>query len=179
MEIILAWVFAGVVFGVIGGVITEKKNRGFAAGFLLCMFLGCIGLVIAVVLTPVAAPATAPTGFQAVRCQRCNAEQNVPVGVSDPECWQCHSLIALSVMATSTPGRPPQLSDAPTLAAARDLFPNGHLPPNPRVQVIKAGDPNFGKVGTVDQYQDGIACVRFTIFGRQFPYALEELQPRG
>ncbi len=71
----------------------------------------------------------------------------------------------------------PRLADPPTLAAVRHLYPNG-LPALLKVQVNKTGDENFGKVGTIDQYRDGLAYVRFSLLGKQFPYELDMLQPK-
>ena len=82
-------------------------------------------------------------------------------------------------MPAPPPVRPSQaIAAAPSLAAAVPLFPNG-LPSPLRVQVILSGDPNYGKRGTVDQYKDGVAFVRFGIFGKQVPYALDVLKATG
>jgi hypothetical protein len=185
------WLVVGSIVGVIGGFITQSKNRGFLPGFALG-FLPCfIGLIIAVVLAPLPAAAAAPSGMRAVRCPRCNADQNVPVNVVSAECWQCHLDIPLTTWAPSVgaaatnspyaavPVAPPSLKDAPTLAAAQQLFPQGQLPALLKVEVLKAGDPNFGKFGTVDQYRDGLAYVRFSALGPQTPYELDALRPKG
>lgn len=134
-----------------------------------------------------AAAPVAPAGLRAVRCPRCNAEQNVPVNAGSAECWQCHLDMPLTTGVpqagangspyAAVPVAPPSLKDAPTLAAAQQLFPEGRLPSPIRVQVIKPGDPNYGKFGTVDQYRDGLAYVRFSIFGSQTPYPFDVVKP--
>jgi hypothetical protein len=165
------------VFGAIGGIITANRNRGVLPGFLLGFFLNVLGLVIAVVLAPIPGRPLVPAGMTAVRCQRCNADQNIPTGAPSAECWQCKTELAATMPAPATSTRPITLTkDAPTLAAARHLFPDGKLPCPIRVQVIKVGDPNFGKFGTVDLYEEDLACVRFSYLGKTTLYKLDELQ---
>lgn len=75
------------VCAAIGAAITHAKNRGALVGFFLGVILGIIGVVIALVLPKKAPPA--PLGMRAIRCPRCNADQNIPVGATSWECWQC------------------------------------------------------------------------------------------
>lgn len=84
MEIlILLWVACAIA----GGAITNSKNRGWAPGLIAGALLGFIGIIIAACMRP---GSTAPPAMESVKCPRCNAEQNVPLGAIEFECWQCH-----------------------------------------------------------------------------------------
>ena len=75
------------VCGAIAAMIGHSKDRSAFGSFLLGVFLGVIGIVIVAVL-PSGVP-KAPPGLQAVRCQTCNAVQNIPEADTTFECWQC------------------------------------------------------------------------------------------
>lgn len=81
--IILLWLLCAVI----GGAISNSKNRGWAEGLVLGGLLGIIGVIIALCLR-----SGAPSGMQAVACPRCNAQQNIPVNAPSFECWQCKYL---------------------------------------------------------------------------------------
>lgn len=73
-------VVIGIVCGVTSAGIAERKNASVGGVSLLGFLLGPIG-IIAAVLAPAGKPA-APDGMVAVRCPRCNADQNVAKDVS-------------------------------------------------------------------------------------------------
>jgi uncharacterized membrane protein YczE len=77
----------GLACGVAAALIADRKNRSAGIYFVLGLLLGAIGILIAAVAKP-----GAPPGTRAVRCPRCNANQNIPEVDSEFECWQCHLL---------------------------------------------------------------------------------------
>lgn len=78
------------VCGVIAAAIGHSKNRGILGSFLLGALLGVIGVVVVAVL-PSGVP-KAPPGMRVVRCQTCNAVQNIPDADTTFECWQCKNV---------------------------------------------------------------------------------------
>ncbi|BBY08175.1 hypothetical protein [Mycobacterium noviomagense] len=75
------------ICGAIAAVIGSAKNRSVLGSFLLGAFLGLIGVLIVAVVPKL--PPEPPPGMRAVQCPRCNAVQNLPLGLSNFECWQC------------------------------------------------------------------------------------------
>lgn len=90
MEVFIV-VFIGVICGLIGSGMASHKNRGGVTGFFLGFFLWIIGIIIVAVM-PAAAPPP-PKGMKAIRCPRCNAEQNVQADEVSADCWQCKQKI--------------------------------------------------------------------------------------
>lgn len=87
MEFVVIWL----ICAAIGAAITSSKNRGAMTGFFLGLILGIIGVIIAIFL-PKQAPLP-PLGMRAIRCPRCNADQNIPVSATSCECWQCKLIL--------------------------------------------------------------------------------------
>lgn len=85
--VIVGWLIAFAVCGLIAGFIGSSKNRSGFGSFLLGFLLGVIGIIIVAVLPSGTPPA--PIGMLTARCQRCNAVQNVPAADPTFECWQC------------------------------------------------------------------------------------------
>ena len=73
--------------GAAGMAIAKSKNRDAGEGLALGLILGIFGVLIAAVLPSKGAPP--PPGLRAIRCPRCNADQNVPIEAVSVECWQC------------------------------------------------------------------------------------------
>ncbi|GAB4915501.1 hypothetical protein MAHJHV54_34700 [Mycobacterium avium subsp. hominissuis] len=78
---------ASLICGLIAAAIGHSKNRGILGSFLLGALLNVIGIVV-VAMLPSGVP-KAPPGLRAVRCQNCNAVQNIPEADTTFECWQC------------------------------------------------------------------------------------------
>ena len=85
-SLIMLFVLA-IACGALGASITSGKNKGGVLGYALGFILGPIGVVVALLLPKDTPPA--PMGMRAIRCPRCNAEQNVPASSTTNECWQC------------------------------------------------------------------------------------------
>lgn len=81
------WVITGVICSIIAGTVAGRKNRSGGGFFLLGLLLPVIGVVAALLAAPGATPP--PLGMLAVTCPRCNAQQNVPKGQDEYQCWQC------------------------------------------------------------------------------------------
>ena len=62
--------------------------------------LGILGVIIIICQKPGLPPA--PAGMRPVKCTRCNAVQNVPLGQIQFECWQCKTVIPL-LLPSGTP----------------------------------------------------------------------------
>jgi hypothetical protein len=77
-------VFVWIVCGVVAGTIAHRKQRGFAAFFVLGLLLSIFGILWAILI-----PAGAPAGMRSVTCRRCNTRQNIPASDSEFLCWQC------------------------------------------------------------------------------------------
>ena len=99
--------FGGLICVTVSALIAGQKNLSPGNGFVIGFLLGVIGIVITA-LRPAGLP-KAPAGMRSVKCQRCNAVQNVPV--SDPKwnCWQCSAahqpLLAPPGFAPAAPGQ--------------------------------------------------------------------------
>jgi len=88
--VILLFVIVPVLCGIIASNIAKKKNRSYGGFFVLGLFLGVIGIVIAALVAP--GTPRPPPGTRAVTCARCNAVQNVRVDAPEFECWQCNTI---------------------------------------------------------------------------------------
>ena len=88
----MAWgliVFLWIVWVALGLVIANHKNRSVGEAIALTVILGLIGVIILLCL-PTELP-KAPPGMYAVKCSRCGAGQNLPMGQAEFTCWQCHT----------------------------------------------------------------------------------------
>ncbi|UYF97126.1 hypothetical protein OCS65_28290 (plasmid) [Rhodococcus aetherivorans] len=78
-----------IVCAAIAATIAGKKNRD-ALGFgILGLLFGPIGVLVAAVVAP--GRPSAPEGFVAVTCPRCNTDQNVTKDEPKFECYQCQT----------------------------------------------------------------------------------------
>jgi len=75
-------------------------RRPAGSGFALGGLLGILGVIIIICQKPGLPPA--PAGMRPVKCTRCNAVQNVPLGQIQFECWQCKTVIPL-LLPSGTP----------------------------------------------------------------------------
>ncbi len=91
---------AAVVSGSIGMLVGRAKNRDTASSFWLGALLGVVGILI-VALLPNGLP-SAPAGMRTVKCQRCNAAQNIPERGTTFECWQCRQSSKVAKLAPKT-----------------------------------------------------------------------------
>jgi hypothetical protein len=81
-------IFVGMLIcGGIAAAIGSAKNHSMLGSFLFGFFLGLIGIFI--VWAQPKEPPKPPPGMQVVQCPRCNAVQNVPLGLATFECFQC------------------------------------------------------------------------------------------
>lgn len=103
----------GLFCGLIAGVIAERKQRSAAGFFVLGLILGIFGILAAAIVQP--GRPSAPEGLVAVRCPRCNAEQNVPALHPSFECWQCHLHTSIPQAAIS----PPKVQTPPAVQVAK------------------------------------------------------------
>lgn len=92
----------GVVCGFICSSIAKSKNRDPVSYFMLGLFLGVIGLIIAVVMTPT--EPHAPPGMVPRTCPRCSARQNIPATATEFECWQCKYTETVTPFLSVEPG---------------------------------------------------------------------------
>ncbi|MHA7663726.1 hypothetical protein [Mycolicibacterium sp. HS_4_1] len=89
------WLIAAVICGLIAEEIGVSKRRSFVGSFAWGFFLGILGIVIVALLPRGVAPP--PRGTATVKCTRCNAEQNILIGATSFECWQCKTPIHVVV----------------------------------------------------------------------------------
>lgn len=77
----------------------EDIGRGFAVLFIIGIWalVDVILGVIWVVTNKPRGEVPPPKGMLAVNCVRCNARQNIPIGASKFECWQCKTTIPVVV----------------------------------------------------------------------------------
>jgi hypothetical protein len=104
--------------------------------------------------------------MRAVKCTRCNAEQNIHMGQTQFECWQCKTVIPAPTpfgTAQSIAPQPPKPKPAaakPALvkpksaASSNPKPPPGVLAVGAAVKVIAAEDEHKGQIGTVQTFLD-------------------------
>jgi len=121
----------------VGAMITSNKNLGAGTGLALGGLLGIIGIIIAICLRPGPPPVPpAPPGFRSVTCTRCNAVQNVRLGESQFECWQCKTVIPLQSPSVSRQVAAAQSANAPRTTTVK-CFKCEHR------QTVAANQPAF------------------------------------
>lgn len=94
---VLFWVLIWCsIWGSVCALISYAKHRSMKTGYLWGFFLGVIGLSVVSLQSagprppqPPSPLPPAPSGMVARRCGRCNAGQNVKVGVERFDCWRC------------------------------------------------------------------------------------------
>lgn len=91
------------IFGAIAAAIGQRKNLPTGSSFALGALLGLIGVVIVICQRP--GLPQAPPGMQAVKCPRCNAQQNIPTGAATFECWQCKYVAPMRIGENASPAK--------------------------------------------------------------------------
>lgn len=89
---ILVYLGVAIISAVVAGLIAQQKQRSYYGFLLLGLIFGPLAVLAAVLVGP--GKAEAPSGMRAVKCPRCNAEQNVGTGHGEFECWQCNLVTA-------------------------------------------------------------------------------------
>lgn len=85
---VMVYIVVMIISSVVAGLIAQGKMRSYYGFLLLGLIFGPLAILVAVLVGP--GQAAAPEGMHAVKCPRCNAEQNVPTsGNQEFECWQC------------------------------------------------------------------------------------------
>ncbi|OBB22127.1 hypothetical protein [Mycolicibacterium elephantis] len=99
---VLGFLFLWALFGGVGALIAQSKNRSLLEGFLLGGLCGCFGVIVEALLPKRQPPAPpAPPGMRSTMCPRCNAIQNVYLNAQTFECWQCHITVRTGVAGAS------------------------------------------------------------------------------
>lgn len=155
------WIVVWLICGAIAAVISERKNLGAGSGFALGAFLGVIDVIIGICQKPRLPPA--PIGMRAVKCTRCNADQNIHPGQTQFECCRCKTLIPLLLSGAQQALVPPASQSKPAAAVApvrkSALQSGGPNPPcvpavGAAVKFVAADDEHNGQIGTVQTFFD-------------------------
>jgi hypothetical protein len=91
--VILVLLISAAICGAFGEFIAVQRKLNAGTGFIFGFFLGPIGLIIVALLRRPSPPP--PPGMRAIRCPRCNTDQNVSETAASCECWQCKQKIRL------------------------------------------------------------------------------------
>lgn len=94
------WLYVALLCGGIASAIGYHRNLNRVRAFIWGAAFGIFGIILACVW-PAGLP-KAPDGMRAVKCQRCNTAQNVPLEKLRATCYQCKAAITIPPEADGT-----------------------------------------------------------------------------